>query len=175
MIPFLGAYRVIFWIGVAVAIYLGGAYLGWTAATDRLTAKHLTELAERDRAIDEAEAQVLAMEKAAAEQVNTLRDDHAARMDVVRTDLDRALVGLRRAKTAANRQPASRAPAACRDYEAVPSQLSEPDAEFLVRLGAEADAIVQRLTTCQSYIRTLREAFGLDRPVGAPSEGRKGE
>lgn len=72
------------------------------------------------------------------------------------SSLDSALKRLRVAQASARtRKPAEAAPAECRSYEAPPSQLSLEDREFLVRIGAEADALAQQVISLQDYINEV--------------------
>ena len=149
-------------IGIAV-IALGlltfGGYLGWTSCNDKWTARWEKQQREWQEQVNEANERARATEQRAAQAVNTLRDDHAARLHVLDADLARALGELRSAKARAALKPAATAPAACGSYAASPAQLSEQDAEFLVRFAAEADGVAIRLGTCQRYVSAVLGAL----------------
>jgi hypothetical protein len=113
-------------------------------------------------AVAEGEAKAREAEQAAAERVNQVEIDYAAKSQDNQRALAAALGRLRDAEARAARQPASAAPATCRNYDASPDQLSLPDREILVRLGAAADEIAGRLALCAGYVGAVREVVGTD-------------
>lgn len=103
----------------------------------------------------EAEAQRLAVERAVAARQAEIVAHYQERIHAGNAALAAAVERVRVASAARPRAPAAAAPAACGDYEALPGQLSQPDREFLVRLAAEADAVVVDLELARRYALTL--------------------
>jgi hypothetical protein len=171
MIPLPGSWtamRVLVVVLAAIALLGLGTWHGWNVANDSWTARWEKREADWQGKVLEEAQKARAIEAKANQDVAKLRDDHAARMDVLGADLDSALGQLRRERTRAALKPASAAPAPCRDFEASPAQLSQSDAEFLVRFAAEADGVAIKLGTCQRYITAVHDAL-----TGATDDGTK--
>jgi hypothetical protein len=120
----------------------------WQPRLEQLQAAHAaaTALADAQRAATEARH---------AGERQAIVDHLQERIHANNAALDAALGRVRDATRRRPLAPAATAPAACRDHEAGPDQLPEPDREFLVRLGAEADAVGEQLGACQRYALAL--------------------
>jgi hypothetical protein len=129
----------------------------WQPRLEQLQAAHASATAV-------ATAERAALEVRHAEARQAIVDHYQERIHAGTLALDAALERMRDATRRRPLAPAAAAPAPCRDYAAAPSQLSEQDREFLVRLGAEADAVVEQLGACQRY------AVNLHRICSAPGE-----
>jgi hypothetical protein len=114
-------------------------------ALERQVADHraASEQAIKDRQADE-EAGKIRNQKVIEHAQERIHASNAA-SDSLRDELRRARSALRPLA------PAAAAPAACRDYEASPRQLSERHAEFLVGFATRCSITAGQLTTCQEY------------------------
>ena len=144
-----------------VAVFLVAAVVGYIYVTGR---KHERQLWKpKYEAVVEAskvaEAQAKAERDAQAKQATEATERIVAHYQervhqgnaALQSALDRLRVSTRRSAL----QPASAAPAPCRDYEASPAQLSVSDGEFLIRESARADSVVIQLQSCQQYASDL--------------------
>lgn len=153
-VKLVGGYRAAGFLLAAVAL---GAAVG--VQTWRLEAAH--------GKIEQAKAEIFAANQVAAEvkrrseaEVKELRAEYEKEKADGQAQLDRALADLyserrlrQRFRCPAAEAGSSEAPAG---GDAAPQGgLLDEDAEFLVRLAAEADGVVRQLSLCQDYVRTI--------------------
>lgn len=132
------------------------AHQAWSLHTVRAErAEAVAEVARLKEALRLAELKAKALEAEAAEEKRRLEIKYATDMARIRADLDRTLRLLHDERERASLRPATDAPTPCRDYAAAPTQLSVPDAEFLVREAYRADRIVMQLDAALDYIERV--------------------
>ena len=119
---------------------------------------HADLLRDYNSAARESEARERTMLAERETAVQHIKATHEQRTQALDRSLQLALNGLRHSADSDSRralEAAAAAPAACRGYEASPTQLSVRSAEFLVGYGARADSAVLQLAACQQYIREV--------------------
>jgi hypothetical protein len=126
--------RAITWLVGLLFAFSVGVWAGWSSTSDKI------EELKSDLAEQVIDAHI---------ELAHIQTEYHANVQAVNADLDAALDRLRRVPKLA---PVKDAPTECGAYEAAPNQLSEPDREFLVRLGAEADEVAYRLKALQEYV-----------------------
>jgi len=139
-----------------VIMILGGVVVYKNNQLNDVRAEYAEYVSAQSALMAEAERQ--AKEKL-EEQVRAKSEIEAAyadRLAVANANLDATLKRLRHAKASAGvSKPAEAAPAECRTYEASPTQLSDEDREFLVRIANEADGLAHQVNALQDYIREI--------------------
>ncbi len=102
-----------------------------------------------------------------SQRLQETTDELYARLSAVEADANDTIAGLRTGNlqlrerfracsTATARVPDAATPASV-DHDAGTGGLSQPDAQFLVRLAARADRAVSQLSACQAYVRSITE------------------
>jgi hypothetical protein len=122
----------------------------WKPQLEQMKAAHAAASAQ-------AEADRAAVEAAAKARTTEIVAHYQERIHAKDTALAAALERVQHAARVRPLAPAAAAPAACRDYEAGPEQLSPAHREFLVRLGSDADRVAEQLTACQQYAVSLHQ------------------
>lgn len=139
-------------IGV-VAVVIGFSS-GWMVNGWRWETKLQAVLAVQAKAVLEFTQKNRTIEKLLIEQVTQFRDKKDAEIQIVRTQLDAALISLRdrpaRSTSVSRPAPISRA--------ASGPDLSREDSEFLVREAARADEMRAALSACYANYDAARRA-----------------
>jgi hypothetical protein len=144
-----------------VAVFLVATVVGYIYVTGRKHERQLWRpkyeaVVEASKtAAAQAEAERASQSRQAAESQERIVAHYQERVHQGNAALQSALSRLRLSASGRPLQPASTAPAPCRDYEASPAQLSVSDGEFLIRESARADSVVFQLQSCQQYASDL--------------------
>lgn len=144
-----------------VAVLLVAAILGYVYVTGRKHERQLWKpkyeaVVEASKVAEaQAKAERDAQAKQAVEATERIVAHYQERVHQGNAALQSALDRLRVSTRRSALQPASAAPAPCRDYEASAAQLSVSDGEFLIRESARADSVVIQLQSCQQYASDL--------------------
>lgn len=158
------------WLVLAVGL-LAGAAMGWSATDMVWKAKHAIaeknwadQKAAQDRANLSHAEQTVAWERRSAELVAEVDSAYQQGIEDGKKSLDADVAAIHDGSKRVRDKfrcpaPAKRpnslptpGPAPGGGDEAPQGGLQPADAEFLVRLGHEADGIVRQLTACQDYI-----------------------
>lgn len=151
-----------------------GAYaLGHSRAASQLTSRHEAEIsalrADAAQRIANAQAEARAIEQQRAADMAALTAAHQEALRHATADRDRVIADLRAGvvrvreqftcNSASDASGGTEARASGqRDPEGTSRGLSAADAEFLLRIAAEADEIVHQLHACQAVIRSDRSS-----------------
>jgi hypothetical protein len=144
-----------------VAVFLVAAVVGYIYVTGRKHERQLWRpkyeaVVEASKtAAAQAEAERASQSKQAAESQERIVAHYQERVHQGNAALQSALGRLRLSASGRPLQPASTAPAPCRDYEASPDRLSMSDREISLRLGAGAREVTDRLAAVQQLASDL--------------------
>lgn len=149
-----------FWSLIPLNVMIGAAAVvigfssGWLANGWRWAHKVDVMVAAQAQAVLEFTQKSRATEQVLTEQVTQFRDKKDAEIQIVRTQLDAALISLRdrpaRSTSVPRAAPLSRA--------ASGPDLSREDSEFLVREAARADEMRAALSACYANYDAARRA-----------------
>lgn len=154
---------------IAVALILAATFaFGWSTGSDRVQAKWDRERAELNaqaaKEISEANARVRAAEQATSARVaqaernfiNKLKEkSHAETLAIDRANTGGLFINAK-CPNNSNAVSGSASGAGTSDGE-TRVELPRADGEFLIRLAAEADRVVEQLNTCQSILESERQ------------------
>jgi hypothetical protein len=145
-------------LAAAVGVY----WMGHSAGTDKVQAKWNQDKAARAQAAAELEARHRAVEKQWGVAVATLTTEHRQAQEAARHELETTIAGvesgalvLRDRFRRCEQQLSATTGAAGGADGGGEGGLSEADQRFFIRVGAECDAVVSRLTAVQAYIRSV--------------------
>ncbi|MEI6117325.1 MAG: hypothetical protein WCP99_22520 [Burkholderiales bacterium] len=142
-------------LGAAIAALLVALTSGWIINGWRWNNTALKLAAAQTQARIDAEQKSRNQELALQAAANNARNIKDAEINIIRDQLDAALVSLRERPLRGANLPGT----ASTCVLATGAQLSREDAEFLAREAARADAIIAELKNCHVIYNTAREAM----------------
>lgn len=155
-------YRIAAVVVYTVALLAAGSYSGWTIASWRWGERMAQWERNAEEAAKEASEAARAKEKDLLQQITDIeaqRHDEARNAEAER---DRLLADIRAGQrrlrdrfTCPGNLPGVATGTAGGDAGA-PAGLQRADAEFLVRLASEADAVTRQLQACQAILKAER-------------------
>ena len=142
-------------LGAAIATLLVAFTSGWIINGWRWNNATLKLAAAQNQARIDAEQKSRNQERALQAAADNARNIKDAEIEIIRSQLDAALVSLRERPLRGANVPGT--PSSC--PPATGAQLSREDAEFLAREAARADALVAELRTCHAFYKSAEGKF----------------
>jgi hypothetical protein len=129
---------------------------GWMVNGWRWNSKLQTIIAVQTEARIAAEKKSRTLEQTLQSQINAERNRKDVEINIIRSQLDTALIELRKRPARSANVPS----ATGNNFSATGAQLSREDAEFLTREAARADIALSNYAACYKSYEAIRTSVG---------------